>query len=711
MSSVNFLLGKTLGKYQVLEHVGHGGMAEVYKGQHVQLDRMVAVKVLHPFLADEEGFVVRFQREARIVATLRHPNIVQVFDFDYNDELNIYYMVMEFIDGPTLKTVLTDGSMPQEDVMRFGAAIADAMAYAHKRGMVHRDIKPANIMFTGDHQPVLTDFGIAKMVTLSGLTASGAMVGTPAYMAPEVGMGKPGTASTDIYSLGVVLYHMVTGKLPFDSESPMGMVMQHINDAPPPPTKINPALSKDLEAVILRALEKQPEARYPSADEMTRELRKLAGIETPQMAISGLPLGDAAALLMRDDTTPPITLTTPALTPPAPTVLRRKKQEEKGKEKAEEEDEDRLVRTWPPAAVTPLSTVLTPEEAPKKKRRRSWAGRLLRAVLTLLLLTVLGAVGWVAFGGYIPPQVQAYLPPLEPYRLDLSRLNLEFLNPVAATPTVAITGAPTPTPTATPEPTATPTPTPTPTPLPTATSTPTVTPLPTLPATPDIALACAYRLKLEQVLFELGDTVSPDTPFIAYVGLRNTGECTWPAGLSLRFVSGEPMGAPNAIPITALAPQEGLQVLVPMRSPQEVGDYEGLWEVEQADGQTIGSAIFIRMTVSDLPTPTPRPTLTAGNGVKPTPLTLPAPTLEAGWTEDVLRGQWQGTVLFQAAGGTGAYRYYQTAVREDTLLPEGRITFEAKRCEPTLLKVWAVSGVDAVSWEGLVEYPAPETCQ
>ena len=215
VSSVRYLIGKTLNKYEVLDHIGHGGMSEVYRGQQAKLDRMVAIKVLHPFLADEEGFVVRFEREAKIVATLRHPNIVQVYDFDHDEELDIYFMVMEYIDGPTLKNRLEESPLSPEETARVGAAIADALDYAHQRSMVHRDIKPANIMFLDEHQPVLTDFGIAKMLTLSGLTASGAMVGTPAYMAPEIGLGNPGTASSDIYSLSVVLYQAVAGCLPF----------------------------------------------------------------------------------------------------------------------------------------------------------------------------------------------------------------------------------------------------------------------------------------------------------------------------------------------------------------------------------------------------------------------------------------------------------------------------------------------------------------
>ena len=273
MSNVNYIVGQTLGKYKIIEHVGHGGMAEVYKGQHIRLDRMVAIKILHPFLAEDEGFVVRFEREARIVATLRHPNIVQVFDFDHSGEFEIYYMVMEYIDGSTLKDRLQDGPLNPDDIGRLGISLAMALDYAHQRGMIHRDIKPANIMFTADNEAVLTDFGIAKMVDLSSLTATGAMVGTPAYMAPEIGLGKPGTALSDIYSLGVVLYHMATGQLPFVADTPMGMVMQHINDEPQSIVEQTPDFPPELEAVILKAMAKQPEARPKTAAEMANDLR------------------------------------------------------------------------------------------------------------------------------------------------------------------------------------------------------------------------------------------------------------------------------------------------------------------------------------------------------------------------------------------------------------------------------------------------------
>jgi len=275
VSSIQFLIGKTLGKYEILEHIGHGGMAEVYKGRQRQLNRMVAIKILHPFLADEEGFVARFRREAHIVATMRHPNIVQVYDFDYDETLDIYYMVMEYIEGPTLKDKLENGPLTIPETIEIGASIAEALDYAHGQSMVHRDIKPANIMFLPSGSPVLTDFGIARMLTLSGLTASGAMVGTPAYMAPEIAMGKPAAPASDLYSLSVVLYQTVTGQLPFTAETPMGMVMQHINQAPIPPSRHVSAIPPGLEELILQGLAKQPSKRFENAAEMAARLRAL----------------------------------------------------------------------------------------------------------------------------------------------------------------------------------------------------------------------------------------------------------------------------------------------------------------------------------------------------------------------------------------------------------------------------------------------------
>lgn len=271
------MIGKTIGRYRITQHLGRGGMAEVYKAHQASLDRDVAIKLMHGFLADEKGFLARFEREAKVVATLRHPNIVQVYDFDADH--GIYYMVMEFINGETLKARLQTLEAKSEwvsldDAARIVLAVGSALKYAHERGMVHRDVKPANVMITTDGQVILTDFGIAKIVSGSNLTASGAMMGTPSYMAPEQGLGQPGDERSDIYSLGVMLYQLVVGRLPFNADTPLAVVLKHINEPLPLPRLFKPDLSEALNAVMLKALAKDPNKRYPKVSEMLADLRR-----------------------------------------------------------------------------------------------------------------------------------------------------------------------------------------------------------------------------------------------------------------------------------------------------------------------------------------------------------------------------------------------------------------------------------------------------
>jgi tRNA A-37 threonylcarbamoyl transferase component Bud32 len=275
------MIGRTIGKYRIVEHLGRGGMAEVYKAYQPNLDRYVAVKMMHTFLSDEKEFLARFEREAKAVATLRHPNIVQVYDFDV--EGGVYYMVMEYISGESLKTRMQtlEGNgewISLDDAARITLAVGSALKYAHERGMVHRDVKPANVMITLDGQVILTDFGIAKIVSASNLTASGAMVGTPSYMAPEQGMGQPGDERSDIYSLGVMLYQLVLERLPFDADTPLAVVLKHINDPLPLPKVLKPDLSDDVSQVILKALAKDPKDRYQKVSNLTADLRKAMGL-------------------------------------------------------------------------------------------------------------------------------------------------------------------------------------------------------------------------------------------------------------------------------------------------------------------------------------------------------------------------------------------------------------------------------------------------
>ena len=235
------LEGQTLGKYRVMEPLGRGGMARVYRAYHPQLDRYVALKVLRSDLVDDEEFLTRFRREARAVAALRHPNIVQVFDSDVEGE--IYYIVLELLEGDTLKTRLNDyrvrgERMPLGEMVRILLDVLDGLAYAHGEGMVHRDIKPANILLTRRGEAVVTDFGIAQMVGSTRHTASGAMMGTLNYMAPEQGLQGQSDVRSDVYSLGIVFYEMLTQRVPFDADTPLAVLMKHLNDPLPLPRKI-----------------------------------------------------------------------------------------------------------------------------------------------------------------------------------------------------------------------------------------------------------------------------------------------------------------------------------------------------------------------------------------------------------------------------------------------------------------------------------------
>jgi tRNA A-37 threonylcarbamoyl transferase component Bud32 len=293
------LIGQTIGRYRITEHLGRGGMAEVYKAYQPSLDRYVAIKLMHAFLADDKDFLTRFEREAKVVATLRHPNIVQVHDFDI--ENGQYYMVMEFIDGVTLKTMLEQMHergewLPLDDAVTIILSIGSALRYAHERSMVHRDVKPANVMIAKDGHIILTDFGIAKIMSATNLTASGAMVGTPAYMSPEQGMGQAGDERSDIYSLGVMLYQLAVGRLPYDADTPLAVVLKHINDPLPIPRAIQPNLPEDVQRVILKALAKNPEDRYPSVGEMMSDLKRAMGLAADITPTDTMKRGSAVKL-------------------------------------------------------------------------------------------------------------------------------------------------------------------------------------------------------------------------------------------------------------------------------------------------------------------------------------------------------------------------------------------------------------------------------
>ena len=278
MSRQSWIGQKVGGRYQIEELLGRGGMSEVYKATDPNLKRVVAVKMIHAHLSGDPEFVWRFETEAAAVAQLRHPNIIQVYDFD-NEDGN-YYMVLEFVPGETLKERLTRLNqqgrlLSTKDIIHIGASVCDAADYAHKRGMIHRDLKPANVMLNVLGEAILMDFGITKIVGEKHHTATGAVIGTALYMAPEQIRGEHPDHRADIYSMGVMLFEMASGRPPFDADSAMTVMMMHLNDPLPDLRDLNPKTPEVLKGIIEKALSKDPNDRYQSAADMGLALRQL----------------------------------------------------------------------------------------------------------------------------------------------------------------------------------------------------------------------------------------------------------------------------------------------------------------------------------------------------------------------------------------------------------------------------------------------------
>ncbi|MEC2128285.1 Stk1 family PASTA domain-containing Ser/Thr kinase [Brevibacillus centrosporus] len=259
------------GRYQLEARVGGGGMAIVYKAKDLILNRPVAVKVLRSQFGGDEDFVNRFRREAQAVASLSHPNVVGVYDVGQDGDT--HYMVMEYIEGYTLKEVIIQrGALPVEEAVRIAEQICDALDHAHQNQIIHRDIKPHNIMIGKNGRVKVTDFGIARAVTSTTITHTNAMLGSVHYFSPEQARGGITGEKSDIYSLGIVLYEMVTGELPFSGDSPISVALKHLQEPLPEPRQVNPAIPQSVENVILKALVKDPFLRYSSAREMLEDL-------------------------------------------------------------------------------------------------------------------------------------------------------------------------------------------------------------------------------------------------------------------------------------------------------------------------------------------------------------------------------------------------------------------------------------------------------
>jgi serine/threonine-protein kinase len=316
------------GRYRIVRKLGSGGMANVYLAEDEELGRRVAIKILNDRYANDDAFIERFRREAKSAASLSHPNIVSIYD--RGEAEGTYYIAMEVIEGRSLKElILTRGPLSIVEAVHYARQILQALRFAHRHGIIHRDIKPHNNLI-GEQGLKVTDFGIARYGP-SQMTEAGSIMGTAQYLSPEQARGAPVTASSDLYSVGIVLYEMLTGRVPFTGDSAIEIAMKHLNDWPKPPSKLRPEIPEEIDHIVLRALAKAPEDRYQSAEEFIEDLQRVeAGLpvspETSEAAtalLTGVPIGAATEVLSGDATRVTPRPYTPTRRPPTPPVYPR----------------------------------------------------------------------------------------------------------------------------------------------------------------------------------------------------------------------------------------------------------------------------------------------------------------------------------------------------------------------------------------------------
>lgn len=590
---------RRLGKYEIVARLGHGGMAEVYRAYHASLDRDVAIKVLHASLAGNASLRHRLEREARHIARLRHHNIVQVYDFEADATSGVWYMVMEYIDGPTLRDVLayaagTAAEIPLNEALWLIREALAALAYAHGQGVIHRDVKPANLMIDmrGGARVVLADFGIALIASGSGPAYSGGMVGTPAYSAPEQGLGEAGDERADLYSVGVMLFHMLTGRLPFEGETPMEIILKHLNAPPPSILSLRPDAPPALEAIVQRLLAKEPDERYDSAAAVIDDLDQVLGL----------------------------------LPPPDHHWLAQAAQYRA--EYAPQDEAD---------AAQPESPTITPkfEELvvqPTARRRLPCLALLLLALVLLGTLVAAAALVLVP-GGVLAPETQAVITATQrETTVPSPSATAQDETPVSALAAPASTAHASPAPTAT----LTITASPSPAPSETATHTPSVTytltethtatatftepatatfapsltptaeaPTAGLLAAPPTALPsvtadpCRYDYRIVAQNRANGELVPANAAYEREIQVQNTGLCAWPRNSALVFLSGSSLNAtpPYVFLRNGLAVGEVTTILFRGRAPEVNGLHVGAWALFTDAQMAIGAPFEISITV------------------------------------------------------------------------------------------------------------------
>jgi serine/threonine protein kinase/tetratricopeptide (TPR) repeat protein len=350
------MIGKTLGKYQITAYLGSGGMARVYKAYHADLDRHVAIKVMKAAEADAPGYLQRFKIEARSIAALRHPHIIQIFDYDIDPETGQPYMVMEFLQGGTLNDYLTQRQgqlLSLTETVQIVGEIGSALAYAHEHGVLHRDVKPGNIMRDATGRFVLTDFGLAKMAAGPTVSSSNSVAGTPAYMAPEQALGEAVDARADLYALGGVLFQLLTGRLPYRADSTPAMLLMIVNAPVPDPRRINPAVPPSLAQIVMRCLAKKRTERYAVLGDFLAALQHAA---------------TALGLTVNMPINPVIVTDRPATDPSAATVIVGPAAVDVSAEQVEVGGDvvgrDKIVQNIYPSVDTKFSPFQVPREVP-----------------------------------------------------------------------------------------------------------------------------------------------------------------------------------------------------------------------------------------------------------------------------------------------------------------------------------------------------------
>lgn len=292
------MIGKLLGnRYEILEQLGGGGMAIVYKGRDTILNRLVTIKIMRPEYTSDEDFVRRFRREAQAVASLSHPNIVSIYDVGREED--IHYLVMEYVDGENLKTLIKrEGVLSPARAVQIARQVSDALEHAHENNIVHRDVKPHNILITKTGRAKLTDFGIAREAGAATMTHTDTIMGSVHYLSPEQAKGEVAGPKSDIYSTGAVLYEMLTGAVPFTGDSPIAVALKHIQEVPPAMSGLQPGIPPALERLVMRAMEKNPDRRFAGAGEMSRLLEDSL-LEDTGEATRFIPLDEDATRIIR----------------------------------------------------------------------------------------------------------------------------------------------------------------------------------------------------------------------------------------------------------------------------------------------------------------------------------------------------------------------------------------------------------------------------